>query len=154
MPREGLPSEVAAQLPILIVDDDVEDVYFIKRAFKKNNVNNPLYSVFSGEEALDFLKQSGRQDVETPGLLLLDLNMPGVGGMETLRQIKLCQKLRKIPVVVFTTSKAQEDIDTSYSLGANSYISKPFGLEGLVNVVGEITSYWLNVAALPSTSVE
>ncbi len=140
--------------PILIVDDDVEDVHFIKRAFKKNKVVNPLFSVLSGEEALEFLQRTQHDHADYPGLMLLDLNMPGVGGMETLHRIKQHAEWRKIPVVVFTTSKAQEDIDTSYQLGANSFVSKPFGLEGLVGVVAHICQYWFSVSALPSTSNE
>ena len=146
--------EHAVSTPILIVDDDVEDVHFIKRAFKKNNVSNPLLSVFSGEEALEFLSQLDASQHDYPGLLLLDLNMPGVGGMETLRRIKQNGRWRQIPVVIFTTSKAQEDIDTSYRLGANSFVSKPFGLEGLVGVVAELSHYWFDVVALPSNTVE
>ncbi len=140
--------------PILIVDDDVEDVHFIKRAFKKNKVVNPLFSVLSGEEALEFLQRTQHDHADYPGLMLLDLNMPGIGGMETLHRIKQHAEWRKIPVVVFTTSKAQEDIDTSYQLGANSFVSKPFGLEGLVGVVAHICQYWFSVSALPSTSNE
>lgn len=147
-------AESGGLTPILIVDDDVEDVHFIKRAFKKNKVENPLFSVLSGEEALEFLQRSEHEHASYPGLMLLDLNMPGVGGMETLQRIKRHEEWRKIPVVVFTTSKAQEDIDTSYRLGANSFISKPFGLEGLVGVVANICQYWFSVSALPSTSNE
>lgn len=154
MPALETTTDTAVHTPILIVDDDVEDVFFIKRAFKKNKVQNPLYSVLSGEDALDFLRRSARDPATYPGLLLLDLNMPGVGGMETLHRIKQHAEWRKIPVVVFTTSKAQEDIDTSYQLGANSYVSKPFGLEGLVGVVASICHYWFRVSALPSTSDE
>jgi len=146
--------EQVASTPILIVDDDVEDVHFIKRAFKKNNVSNPLVSVFSGEEALEFLSRLDTGQNDYPGLLLLDLNMPGVGGMETLRRIKENGKWRQIPIVIFTTSKAQEDIDNSYRLGANSFVSKPFGLEGLVGVVAELSHYWFDVVALPSNTIE
>lgn len=147
-------ADATAQSPILIVDDDAEDVYFIKRAFQKNKVSNPLFSVLSGEDALDFLRRAENDPASWPGLMLLDLNMPGVGGMETLHRIKQHAHWRRIPVVVFTTSKAQEDIDTSYQLGANSYISKPFGLDGLVGVVASICHYWFSVSALPSTSDE
>ncbi|HVK98451.1 MAG TPA: response regulator [Dongiaceae bacterium] len=148
------PSEAAALAAILIVDDDLEDVQFIKRAFKKNNVANPLFSVFSGEEALDFLRRCDNQSRTYPGLILLDLNMPGVGGMETLRRVKQNERWRQIPAVIFTTSKAEEDVLTSYSMGANSFISKPFGFEGLTDVVAQISSYWLGVAALPSKTAE
>lgn len=143
--------DAVGMTPILIIDDDVEDVHFIKRAFKKNKVENPLFSVLSGEEALDYLQRVEHSQASYPGLMLLDLNMPGVGGMETLHRIKQHTQWRKIPVVVFTTSKAQEDIDTSYRLGANSFISKPFGLEGLVAVVADICHFWFSVSALPST---
>lgn len=147
-------SEAAALAAILIVDDDLEDVQFIKRAFKKNNVSNPLFSVFSGEEALDFLHRCDKGNQTYPGLILLDLNMPGVGGMETLRRVKLNERWRRIPAVIFTTSKAEEDVLTSYSMGANSFISKPFGFDGLTEVVAQISAYWLGVAALPSKSTE
>ena len=92
-------SEATALAAILIVDDDLEDVQFIKRAFKKNNVANPLFSVFSGEEALDFLHQCDKDNQTYPGLILLDLNMPGVGGIETLRRFKLNERWRRIPAV-------------------------------------------------------
>lgn len=146
--------ETAPLTSILIVDDDSEDVLFIRRAFRKNNVQNPLHTVGSGEEALDFLQQLEQKSGEYPGLLLLDLNMPGVGGIETLQRIKRHEAWRRIPVVVFTTSKAQEDIDTSYGMGANSFVSKPFGLEGLVGVVADICHFWFQVSALPSTTKE
>lgn len=147
-------AEATALAAILIVDDDLEDVQFIKRAFRKNNVANPLFSVLSGEEALEFLQQCELDSGAYPGLILLDLNMPGVGGMETLRRVKQNERWRRIPAVIFTTSKAEEDVLDSYSMGANSFISKPFGFEGLTDVVAQISAYWLGVAALPSTTVE
>ena len=154
MTGKTAPSEAASLAAILIVDGDFEDVQFIKRAFKKNNVANPLFAVFSGEEALDFLHRCDKGNQIYPGLILLDLNMPGVGGMETLRRFKLDERWRRIPAIIFTTSKAEEDVLTSYSMGANSFISKPFGFDGLTEVVAQISSYWLGVAALPSKSKE
>lgn len=147
-------SEATALAAILIVDDDLEDVQFIKRAFRKNNVVNPLFSVLSGEEALEYLQRCEHENSTYPGLILLDLNMPGVGGMETLRRVKQNERWRRIPAVIFTTSKAEEDVLVSYNMGANSFISKPFGFDGLTEVVAQISSYWLGVAALPSTTVE
>ena len=135
--------------PILIIDDDVEDVQFIKRAFKKNGVSNPLVSVLSGEEALAYLNRE-QDDVENfPGLIMLDLNMPGIGGLETLRKIKLNDPWRHVPVVIFTTSKAQEDVVSSYRFGANCFVTKPFGHDGLVQTIAEIFNFWFSVAALP-----
>ncbi len=141
--------ESSASVPILLIDDDVEDVQFIKRAFKKNSIANPLFSVLSGEEALEYLLRHQKDADLLPGLILMDLNMPGIGGLETLRQIKSNERWRRIPVVVFTTSKAQEDVVSSYHLGANCFVSKPFGHDGLVKVVSEIFKFWFSVAALP-----
>lgn len=154
MPVEAKMVEVLTSAPILIVDDDVEDVQFIKRAFKKNGVTNPLFTVFSGEEAIDYLIRQQNNDEAFPGLMLLDLNMPGVGGLETLRKIKENESWRHIPIVIFTTSKAQEDVVSSYRYGANCFISKPFGLEGLVDVVAKIFDFWFSVAALPKSNRE
>jgi len=141
--------EPSISRPIMIIDDDVEDVQFIKRAFKKNNVQNPLFSVYSGEEAIEYLSRLDTQNETFPALILLDLNMPGIGGLETLHQIKRKDEWRHIPIVIFTTSKAQEDVVSSYRYGANCFVSKPFSYDGLVDVVEKIFSHWFSVAALP-----
>ena len=150
----GSEVDVVNAIPILIVDDDVEDVQFIKRAFAKNKVDNPLFTVFSGEEAIEFLHRCNRNVAPYPGLILLDLNMPGVGGMETLRQIRAKEDWRHIPIIIFTTSKAHEDVVQSYTLGANSFVSKPFSLDELVKVVAKISDFWFQVAALPESIQE
>lgn len=139
---------------ILMAEDDPEDCMLAKFAFEEHRVANELKIVEDGEELMDYLHRRGRfsapQDAPRPGLILLDLNMPRKDGREALQEIKADPLLRRIPVVVLTSSKAEEDIFRSYDLGANSFITKPVTFEGLVYVVKTLSQYWFEVVELPS----
>jgi CheY-like chemotaxis protein len=138
---------------ILLADDDEEDRMLAADAMRESRVANDLRFVEDGEELLDYLYKrgnySGADAAPTPGLILLDLNMPRKDGREALREIKADPDLRRIPVVVLTTSKAEEDIYRTYDLGANSFITKPVSFEGLVNVMRDIGRYWIEIVELP-----
>ncbi|MDB6031248.1 MAG: response regulator receiver protein [Verrucomicrobiales bacterium] len=137
---------------ILMADDDADDRLLAKDALAECKLTNELHFVENGEELLDFLNRRGKYAGSTlprPGLILLDLNMPRKDGREALREIKQDPELRKIPVVVLTTSKADTDISKIYDLGANSFISKPVTFDSLVNVMKIISNYWLGIVELP-----
>jgi len=140
---------------ILIADDDVEDQVFMKRAFKKAHSINNLAFVNDGEELMQYLRQQGKYgDAPLPDILLLDLNMPKKDGREALQEIKGDPDLRHIPVVVLTTSEAEEDILRTYRLGANSYIQKPVTFEKMVEVADGLGRYWLGIVKLPPNGAE
>lgn len=132
-------------ISIWVADDDAEDRQLIKEAFQESKLLNNLHFLNDGEQLMTELK-SGR---ELPGLILLDLNMPKKDGREALREIKGNPELRHIPVVVLTTSKAEEDIVRTYNLGVNSFISKPVTFASLVKVITDITHYWFEIVELP-----
>lgn len=137
---------------ILIADDDEDDRLLTEKALRKNHLANTLKFVENGEELLDYLHQRNGYSPENaplPGLILLDLNMPRMDGREALSNIKKDDRLRKIPVVILTSSKAEEDILRSYDLGGNSYITKPVTFEGLVTIIKELGKYWFEIVALP-----
>ncbi len=139
---------------IVIADDDADDRMLIEDAFRESRLANPLAFVEDGMELLDLLKSRGkyanRPANERPGLILLDLNMPRMDGRSALTHIKSDPDLRRIPVVVLTTSKAEEDILRTYDLGVNSFISKPVTFDGLVEVVRTLGHYWFEIVELPS----
>jgi CheY-like chemotaxis protein len=135
---------------ILMADDDDDDRLLARDALSECNINGSLRFVENGEELMDYLCRRGKfQQAPRPGLILLDLNMPRKDGREALKEIKADPDLRRIPVVVLTTSKADTDIGAVYELGANSFISKPFQFEALVNVMKLIGQYWLQTVELP-----
>lgn len=137
---------------ILMADDDDDDFLLTKKALKESKLLNELVRVGDGEELMDYLKGTGQYEgVETkrPGVILLDLNMPRMDGREALREIKSDETLRNIPVVIFTTSKAEEDIYKSYQLGVNSFITKPVTFDGLTNVMRTLGNYWFEIVELP-----
>jgi CheY-like chemotaxis protein len=136
--------------PILIADDDGDDKMMVEKALRENRVANPLVTVADGEELLQYLRRQGRyQNAARPCFVLLDLNMPKVDGREALKVIKSDPDLKKIPIVILTTSQAEEDILKGYNLGANSYITKPVTFEGLVKVMNSLKNYWLEIVELP-----
>jgi CheY-like chemotaxis protein len=143
---------------ILLADDDEEDRMLAADAMVESRVANDLRFVEDGEELLDYLYKRGRyvapDAAPTPGLILLDLNMPRKDGREALREIKADPDLRRIPVVVLTTSKAEEDIYRTYDLGANSFITKPVSFEGLVAVMRDIGRYWIEIVELPPEHID
>lgn len=144
-------------IPILVADDDAEDCMFLREAFEENRLANPLYFVSDGVELVDYLYNRGEYAdpalAPRPGLILLDLNMPRKDGREALAEIKADPALRQIPIVVLTTSKADEDICRSYDLGVNSYVTKPVTFAALVEVIKTIGRYWLGIVELPRTRV-
>lgn len=140
-------------ITILIADDDADDRMLIKDAFESSKLGNKLEFVEDGEELLSFLRREGAyehlKDHTYPGLILLDLNMPKMDGREALRELKADPKLQRIPVVVLTTSEAEEDIVRTYGLGVNSFITKPVSFTELVKVVTVLSNYWVEIVALP-----
>jgi chemotaxis family two-component system response regulator Rcp1 len=142
-------------IEILLVEDNPGDVRLTREALKEGKIKNNLHVVEDGAAALDFLERRGSHaGAPVPDLVLLDLNLPKVNGGEVLAEIKRSQRLRRIPVVVLTTSEAEEDILRSYELHANCYVTKPVGLEQFLRVVKQIDSFWLEVVKLPPAPLE
>ncbi len=141
------------EIVILMADDDDDDFLLTQKALNESKLLNTLIRVKDGEELLDYLNQTGEyqgKDNERPGVILLDLNMPRKDGREALKEIKSNPDLSEIPVVVFTTSKAEEDVYKSYQLGVNSFITKPVTFENLINVMQTLGKYWFEIVELPS----
>lgn len=137
---------------VLLVEDDPGDVLMTQEAFEHFRIPNSLYVVGDGEQAMHFLRKTGAYaDVPTPGLILLDLNLPRRNGLEVLAELKADSHLLSIPVVVLTTSRAQEDILRSYSLHANAYISKPVDFDKFVAAIGQIDDFFLSLVKLPGS---
>jgi CheY-like chemotaxis protein len=135
---------------VLLVEDDPGDVLITREAFEHHQIRNNLHVVGDGEQAMNFLRKTGAYaDVPTPGLILLDLNLPRRNGLEVLAELKSDTALLTIPVVVLTTSQAPEDILRSYSLHANAYISKPTDFDEFVDAIGQIDDFFLNLVKLP-----
>jgi CheY-like chemotaxis protein len=135
---------------VLLVEDDPGDILMTKEAFEHYKIRNQLHVVTDGEQALDFLHQTGAYaSAPRPGLILLDLNLPRRDGLEVLAELKQDPVLRVIPVVVLTTSQAEEDILRSYSLHANAYVSKPVDFERFMDVIRQIDSFFVTVVKLP-----
>jgi len=140
--------------PVLLAEDNEDDVVMTQRAFRLGKVRNPLYVVRDGEEALSFLRKTGRHaGAVTPGIILLDLHMPKVDGFEVLSELKKDERLRGIPVIILTTSERDKDIEQAYRLGCNSYIVKPVAFEAFLNTVTKINEYWLLIAKLPQLNL-
>ena len=138
---------------ILMADDDDDDFLLAQKALSQSKLLNKLYRVKDGEELLEYLRSTGDyagKQTERPGVILLDLNMPRKDGREALKEIKDDPELRDIPVVVFTTSKAEEDIYRSYKLGVNSFITKPVTFDNLIQVMQTLGKYWFEIVELPS----
>ncbi len=139
---------------ILMADDDPDDRMFAREALEESRVVNELRFVEDGEELLEYLNRTGRYvepgSAPRPGVILLDLNMPRKDGREALAEIKGHPSLRRIPIVILTTSRSEEDIVHSYDLGVNSFITKPVTFEGLVEVMKALGRYWIEIVELPS----
>ena len=146
-PREAMP------ITILMADDDADDRALTKEALEEGRLMNTIRFVEHGEELIEYLKRTGRYappaEAPRPGLILLDLNMPRKDGRAVLKEIKSDPDLRTIPVVVLTTSKADEDVYRSYDLGVNSYIVKPVTFEALVDILQTLEKYWFEIVELP-----
>ncbi len=141
-------------ITILMADDDPDDRLMTRDALEEARLGNDVRFVEDGEELMDYLRHRGKyssqQDSPRPGLILLDLNMPKKDGREALAEIRSDPNLRQIPVVVLTTSKAEEDIYRTYDLGVNSFITKPVSFEGLVEVMRTVGKYWFEIVKLPT----
>jgi CheY-like chemotaxis protein len=152
MSRFGKP------ITILYADDDAEDRMLVKDAWEESRLANELHFVEDGEELLEYLRRKGKYadlaGSPLPGMILLDLNMPRKDGREALQEIKADPRLRSIPVVVLTTSKAEEDILKAYDLGVNSFILKPVTFDSLVEITKALSKYWFEVVELPPSSVQ
>ncbi len=148
MPKKGKP------VIFLMADDDPDDRLLIKEAFQESLISNSIYFVEDGVQLMDYLRKKGEYahpaEAPTPDLILLDLNMPRKDGREALAEIKSDTHLRYIPVVVLTTSKAEEDIMRSYDIGAASYITKPVTFDGLVESIRGMGQYWVQIVRLPA----
>lgn len=138
---------------ILVAEDDAEDQMLVKEAMEESRLSNHIHFVSDGEELLAYLRHEGpyadTRKYPHPGLILLDLNMPRKDGREAMKEIKTDPQLRVIPIVVLTTSKAEEDILRTYDLGVNSFITKPVSFSSLVNVMRTLGKYWFEIVELP-----
>jgi CheY-like chemotaxis protein len=142
--------EMGQPIIILMADDDADDRMLTKDALEESRVANELHFVEDGEELMDFLNRRGKHaDAPKPGLILLDLNMPKKDGREALKELKEDPELKRIPVVVMTTSKAEEDVFRSYDLGASSFITKPVTFDRLVDLMRAMGRYWVEFVELP-----
>ncbi len=141
-------------MQILMADDDEDDRRAVAKAWKSSRASNPIEFVNDGEQLMDYLHRrgefSGLAAWARPGLILLDLNMPKKDGREALKEIKADPRLRQIPIIVLTTSKAEEDIYRTYDLGANSFITKPVTFTSLVDLIQVIGKYWIEIVELPN----
>jgi two-component system response regulator len=136
--------------PILLVEDSPEDFETTERAFRRSGLKNPIQRCADGDEALDFLFRRGQYaDAPRPGVILLDLNLPGTDGREVLSEIKADAELKQIPVIVLTTSSDTRDVSACYRAGANSYIQKPVDLDGFMKAIERLNDFWFEVVILP-----
>lgn len=146
--------KLSKSLEILIADDDAEDRMLIADALKESRLTNGVQNVENGEELLQYLKNKGKfsdkKKYPLPGIILLDLNMPKKDGREALKEIRADKILKNIPIVILTTSKAEEDILKTYDLGANSFITKPVTFSAMVDVMKTLNKYWFEIVELPS----
>ena len=151
--NENIMKKEGKVITILLADDDPDDRQLTRDAFAENRLANMLNTVEDGEELMEYLQRRGRytnlKDAPLPGLILLDLNMPRKDGREALKEIKADVNLRRIPIVVLTTSKAEEDILRTYDLGVNSYITKPVTFKSMVELIKLLGRYWFEVVELP-----
>lgn len=147
-----MPHSTTSQ-PILLVEDSPEDFEATLRAFQKSGLKNPLIRCEDGDEALDYLHRRGRYADPArsprPGVILLDLNLPGTDGRQVLSELKSSESLRDIPVVVLTTSADERDVTACYRAGANSYIQKPVDIDGFMKAIERLNGYWFEVVILP-----
>lgn len=139
--------------PILLVEDSPEDFEATVRAFNRAGLKNPIVHCEDGDSALDYLYRRGRyanpETSRRPGVILLDLNLPGTDGREVLQEIKRHDQLRHIPVIVLTTSTDERDVEACYQAGANSYIQKPVDMDGFIRAIERLNGYWFEVVVLP-----
>ena len=147
-------NNVKEKVSVLLVEDDEDDISLVKRAFEKGKILNKLYVVHDGEEAIEFLRHTGRYankaEAPRPGFILLDLNMPRMTGREILDIIKKDESLHRIPVIILTTSSEKKDVFESYDHGANTYITKPVEFSKFLDAIMTLGRYWLSIAEVPN----
>ena len=142
---------MTAPVEILLVEDNPGDVRLTREALRRGRVANTLHVVGDGDEALAFLRREAPfENAPRPGLVLLDLNLPGLDGRDVLAEVKSDPELRRVPIIVLTTSSADRDIARSYDLGANCFVSKPVALDDFLDVIRSFEGFWLTVVNLPS----
>ena len=145
-----MPDSPSPNQPILLVEDSPEDFETTERAFRKSGLKNPIIRCSDGDEALELLFRRGRfADAPRPGVILLDLNLPGTDGRDVLAEIKADPALKQIPVIVLTTSSDDRDVEACYKAGASSYIQKPVDLDGFMQAIERLNDYWFEVVILP-----
>jgi CheY-like chemotaxis protein len=147
--------DTSDSITILMADDDCDDRLMAEDAMRESRLGNTFRCVEDGQELMDYLTRKGKyavEDAPRPGLILLDLNMPRKDGRQALKEIKSDPGLRRIPVVILTTSKTEEDVLRSYDLGANSFITKPVTFDRLVEIVRTLGTYWFEIVELPVSS--
>jgi CheY-like chemotaxis protein len=141
---------------ILIVEDNDDDYIATMRAFKKANLVNPVRRCNNGDQVLDYLFQRGEFSAPVtaprPSIIMLDLNLPGTDGRSVLKVIKAAPELRKIPIIVLTTSNADFDIEWCYTAGANSYVQKPVNFDEFIQAIARLSEYWLEISILPKNA--
>jgi chemotaxis family two-component system response regulator Rcp1 len=143
-------SRLVKPIDILLVEDNPGDVELAREALESCKMHNRLHTVDDGEKAMAFLRQQGPYaEVPRPDLILLDLNLPRKDGREVLAEVKADDDLKRIPIVILTTSRAEEDVLKSYNLHANCYITKPMNLDQFLHVVHSIQDFWLSIVVLP-----
>lgn len=149
---------VTPNQPILLVEDSPEDYEMTVRSLEKAGLKNPIHHCSDGDEALDYLFHRGAYadspNTGLPGIILLDLNMPGTDGREVLEELKNDEALSFIPIIVLTTSSDERDIHACYALGANSYIQKPLDFEGFMKAMARLKDYWFEVVILSKPEVK
>jgi CheY-like chemotaxis protein len=142
------------RIRILLAEDDPDDRLLTRRALQKSRIANTISTVEDGEELMEYLRHEGEyedpEDAPRPGLILLDLNMPRMDGREALKKIKSDPELRRIPVIVLTTSEAEQDILQSYDLGVNAFVTKPVTFDGLADAIQALGDFWFEIVKLPS----
>lgn len=142
------------RIRILLAEDDPDDRLLTRRALQKSRIANTISMVEDGEELMEYLRHEGEytdpEDAPRPGLILLDLNMPRMDGREALKKIKSDPELRRIPVIVLTTSEAEQDILQSYDLGVNAFVTKPVTFDGLADAIQALGDFWFEIVKLPS----
>jgi len=147
---------VTSPQPILLIEDSPEDFEMTVRSLQKAGLKNPIRHCCDGDDALDYLYHRGAyansSDAQRPGIIFLDLNMPGTDGREVLDDLKKNSDLKLIPVIVLTTSGDQRDMQDCYRMGANSYMQKPLNFSGFMNAMSELKDYWFEVVVLPKQS--
>lgn len=144
---------ITSEKLVLVIEDNLDDFEMTVRALRKSSITNPVLNFETGEESLEYLYQKGRYannpKHQRPSLILLDINMPGMNGIEVLKNIKNETELKTIPVIMLTTSKGSKDIQSCYDAGANSYMQKPVKFEGFLDAMKTMKNFWFELAVTP-----